>query len=493
MEKRSAYALLAISVLAGLFALAAADCGDDCNNNGICAGDSCLCYPGYSGTYCEDSDGNYTITADFVDVTGNDSIAADPIPTPPPPVSYCPDTTPVKCANGDCKATIDACNTCTATQVYCKATGVCKSSIDKCPLPACADSAPYYCAGKGCQAKPSDCLDTPTSGEDVTCQGAVQCWDSSCALNLGLCPPISSCKGTASVRCADGTCAATTSACDNTLLSEACPTGQTRCITGQCAATCPPYDGCPAEAPFECNDKTCKATAAACSSGCNSGLTKCLDGTCKKSCGAVNTKVLTKPLPVSYKASSSGGLSLVAPGGASLGTIEKPSALTLSDDIEIAPAADSELRDVYTGDVAGAAFSRVRSPAVKFSVGAADTVSQDITYSLSCSDEDRLDQMCLGVISGSAGDKYWTCADTTLERSGTTCVGVSRKTGVHAIINNPEKDYEKKCTSGATAAAKTACRSCCQTACIASMTKVKGSTVYTYCTNACRTTCDAAA
>lgn len=146
---------------------------------------------------------------------------------------------------------------------------------------------------------------------------------------------------------------------------------------------------------------------------------------------------MNKPIPVSFKPTVSGLLSLAAAGGSSLGQIEKPADLTLSNDLSIGAAPDSELRDVYSEDLGGSAFGRVKSPAVKVLTGTSSSLPKPITYKLKCSDEDRLAHMCLGYIDKSGSTNTWKCADTSIERSGDQCVGTSQRTGVHALIASP--------------------------------------------------------
>jgi fibro-slime domain-containing protein len=220
--------------------------------------------------------------------------------TNPPPKNGCPSTSPVKCQDGSCAASTNACpspngcpkstpfrcnnGTCVADSNYCKS----PTALQSCPLFKCANGAcaanpsncttstgcpvtrPHRCGDGTCRKYASHALSIPSRAADacplsLTCDDSeVRCADGSCAPYTSLCPAFVPCSGSTPILCADLSCAAAQSSCPIVAL-------------------------CPSSKPVRCNSGECKRSLAECSNFLRkikcSGSTefKCFDGSCRAS------------------------------------------------------------------------------------------------------------------------------------------------------------------------------------------------------------------
>eukprot|EP00808_Paulinella_micropora_P007731 g61000.t1 len=235
----------------------------------------------------------------------------------PTPAS-CPVDTPVLCQDGRCVNDPSLCS----VQLPCP-----PDASTRCPDNACRTNIIFCPTHIVCPAdKPVKCPDgqfavaLEVCGEPASCTAPLsyKCPGGECAIARDLCPTHVTCPyDTAPVRCLDGTCRTSLSACPQ-LISEPCKTGyiscplagagvpvcattlanrptnmvcpssrQVRCMDSSCEATisdCPPIPTYPTESLVPCADGTWASNPTSCSQGVTCDPTapyKCWDGSCR--------------------------------------------------------------------------------------------------------------------------------------------------------------------------------------------------------------------
>mmetsp|Transcript_34324 Transcript_34324/g.67594 ORF Transcript_34324/g.67594 Transcript_34324/m.67594 type:complete len:3977 (-) Transcript_34324:239-12169(-) len=195
------------------------------------------------------------------------------------PSSSCPDscpvTSPIKCASGQCRVTMQQCPEAQGQQ-----------SLGQAPTPGvsvgCTIERPYRCFDGSCKESPQACMKwqafvkDPTGAQvniaNICGANATLCSDGTCKVaiagvkNLDPCPIISRCEPKM-YRCNDGSCKATCTAA-----SLSCPAGQKPCEDGICRTECLPFDGCKL-GQYACPNRECAASAAGCTAAANTAQT----------------------------------------------------------------------------------------------------------------------------------------------------------------------------------------------------------------------------
>lgn len=137
--------------------------------------------------------------------------------------------------------------------------------------PVCPLTAPVRCPDGTCRSSATACATT------CPVDAPYACTDGSCGASWSACAP--TCQDQTPVTCPDGSCAVDVSSC-----AASCPqTTPVLCSNGDCArnsADCP--QSCPAASPMRCPDGSCRASADACvATGCPAAQPiRCPDASC---------------------------------------------------------------------------------------------------------------------------------------------------------------------------------------------------------------------
>ncbi|GAB5372013.1 hypothetical protein AAMO2058_001629400 [Amorphochlora amoebiformis] len=206
--------------------------------------------------------------------------------------------------------------------------GSCVASIEDCPTPVtCPIQGQVRCYGGACRNSSSECPQLYECDE-ISLTSTVRCQDgSSCRAESSECPSSTTCPSTF-VRCVDGSCAASVSACsDKTAVStsdvgssvdtstgsglnytnyayDSCPSFKVLCSDGSCAANiafCPVHSTCPPSKPVRCSDGTCQEVISGCGEPqfCPKDELLCPDGTCITSSQTCPTSITcTSDFPI---------------------------------------------------------------------------------------------------------------------------------------------------------------------------------------------------
>jgi len=244
------------------------------------------------------------------------SIQACPSVYDPEPNSQCTNGT-FFCADGRCVTSLDQCRPVfSCGKLHRCGDGSCKLDIKKCSLAnnTCPSGNSYRCDNGACVSNEQDCIQSngcpgkysnkcPGTGicaideNDCAVQAAKVYLTNGCTvdkpyLQNGTCVKdvnqttntvvVPNCSN-GTVACADGSCAANTSACLR------CPAGFDKCVSDgkTCVKkgtnSCPNKNGCPQTSPFKCADGTCVGSLKDLAKKCKPHLA-CLDDTDKYLC-----------------------------------------------------------------------------------------------------------------------------------------------------------------------------------------------------------------
>ncbi len=229
----------------------------------------------------------------------------------------CPGNRPVRCPHGLCVEALSSCpvlnNTlCTdVTKPVLCADGACRASTEQCKLILPCDGEQMVrcddgtCMDASLDANVCSMLSTCPAATPVRCKQAnlpsIPIIDGLCAPSLDSCIAANGCplvNFQPQTRCANGRCVTDASLCStNTLLANGCDSSKpVKCWNGECAATssaCPASNGCPAATPYRCVSGACKGDPSECTGEAATACSKvvCADGSCVDNAGQCNTLV----------------------------------------------------------------------------------------------------------------------------------------------------------------------------------------------------------
>lgn len=272
----------------GLCAVDASQCGDDSSVGQGCPALSATAAKRCGATgFCATCPTTQAVPTNGCAVAGqkkcwDGSCVADLATCTPP--TGCPSGKPVLCPNGECALTASACaggNTCLTGKVRCPS-GVCAASYTDCQptINGCPSTTPVRCADGTCKAlRAQFSLATVAFDAAKMCVPTVvcssrepfMCADGSCVSNTNLCRPVHECtKGTYCIY--TGTCL------DD---DKTCPRPD------NIRAKTAPHPICPAANPTLCSDGACRRTPSEChdfrQSLCEINQVRCWDGACESS------------------------------------------------------------------------------------------------------------------------------------------------------------------------------------------------------------------
>ena len=151
----------------------------------------------------------------------------------------CTSDAPVKCADGNCYATVSMCtpsSQCPSTSIVCP-DGSCRIQNSDCPAPTCPFYLPVQCPGGQCARSAAECI-TPPVCTLTGLSDALTCFDGTCTKDITTCTLNPTCNAF-SYRCLDGLCTSSTLNCPSVITQD-------------------PAYACPVSTPFRCADGTCK-------------------------------------------------------------------------------------------------------------------------------------------------------------------------------------------------------------------------------------------
>ena len=212
-----------------------------------------------------------------------------------PSLTKCPKEFSIICNDGSCKMTAEECekpsdNTrCSGTMVRCS-DGSCKTSKFLCPTPRTCPVGMVLCWDGNCSNNFKECK-KPVGSQINSCADVnkIKCeYDSSCRNIIYDCPTAMICPVEKPVKCWDNSCKENIFNCPQ---FEKCPDKFIECPNGSCKfksngnqdAQCGTLITCSWDAPFKCNDNTCRRNPKDCIKQENCSSLKpilCWDGTC---------------------------------------------------------------------------------------------------------------------------------------------------------------------------------------------------------------------
>jgi fibro-slime domain-containing protein len=271
----------------------------------------------------------------------------------------CPDSAPIKCPTGECRA--DNVAKCPGIAIETPigqnpggssngggGSGNGPVVTDRGGVdPGCTSEKPAKCYHGGCVAAISECVKfrqeasgggSTTNPQKLTgcAEGEVVCGDGSCAFKNIDCPIVKGCPVN-TYRCQDGSCRDKCSSSNNVK----CSSGQL-CEDGVCRASgqCLRYDGCPTTAPFHCWNRGCATSASSCpKAGSETHCTTNCHASVKvsKVSLSVNIAADNDPVYIAVNNKNDGILRVAFPSGSIVAAEGAPI-------VRIRPVADSEMR-----------------------------------------------------------------------------------------------------------------------------------------------------
>ena len=289
----------------------------------------------------------------------------------------------------------------------------CVASISECVtlLGSCSSPDHVRCADGTCTASSVNCLNAAAPCPD----GLMMCADGSCEQSDSTCGPVPTCPLGAPARCADGACVTDAASCA-TLYP--CVVGMERCADGQCAleGQCASSDGCGPSLPLLCTDRHCYAAGTDCALGCSAGL-KCNDGSCS---GAADGSDCPAPQwthrPPRFSVRVATGVQLVLDIRGAIGTLTLPVGAFSADALlTVLPVADSDLALAQTpatwADWQRSIFSPIVQLRAAADGAAAPATPLRLVLTAALPSGVALSDACLGqLLQLDANRRLWRCA-----------------------------------------------------------------------------------
>ena len=284
----------------------------------------------------------------------------------------------------------------------------CVASISECVtlLGSCSSADHVRCADGTCTASSANCLSAAATCVD----GLVMCADGSCEQSASACGPVPTCPLSLPTRCDDGTCVVDAASCA-TLYP--CVLGNERCADGQCAleGQCASSDGCGPSLPLLCTDRHCYAAGTDCALGCTAGLLKCNDGSCSVDCPA--PQWTHRPIRFSVRVVT--GVPLTLDLSSDIGSLTAPVGAFSADALlTVAPVGGSDLALAQTPSTWADWQRSIFSPVVQLSAASdgATTPATALTLVLTTTLPSgvALSDACLGqLLQLDASRRLWRC------------------------------------------------------------------------------------